>query len=140
MITDLTNPIEQLQGFLHEAKATDMAYNIAIGDNTMPQSITHAATNPTTADSTCFTTLQAHERIADATHTTIMQAQEAPKIFCDASVDSQNPTTTNQTGIGVCILTQPARSTSHVSFFRQRFHMSWSHWRLKLRPSFLVKS
>ena len=37
--------------------------------------------------------------------------------FCDASVDSQNPTITNQIGIGICILTQPARSTSHVSFF-----------------------
>jgi hypothetical protein len=66
---------------LHEAKATDTAYNIAIGDNTMPQSITHAATNPTTAYSTCFTTLQALERIEDGTHTTTMQAQEAPKIF-----------------------------------------------------------
>ena len=66
---------------LHEAKATDTAYNIAIGDNTMPQSITHAATNLTTADSTCFTTLQALERIEDGTHTTTMQAQEAPKIF-----------------------------------------------------------
>ena len=47
-----------------------------------------------------------------------MQTQEAPKIFCDASVDSQNPTITNQIGIGICILTQPARSTSHVSFFQ----------------------
>jgi hypothetical protein len=36
--------------------------------------------------------------------------------FCDASVDSQNPTTTNQTGIEVYILTRPARSTSHVFF------------------------
>ena len=82
--------------FLHEPKATDTAYNITIEDNTMPQSIKHAATTPTTADATRFTTLLAQERIADATHTTTMQTQEAPKIFCDASVDSQNPTTTKQ--------------------------------------------
>jgi hypothetical protein len=66
---------------LHEAKATDTAYNIAIEDNTMPQSISHVATTPTTTNATHFTTLQDQERIADATHSTTMQAQEAPKIF-----------------------------------------------------------
>jgi hypothetical protein len=76
---------------LHEAKATDTAYNIAIEDNTMPQTTSHVATTPTTADATHFTTLQAQVRIADATHSTIMQVREAPKTFCDASVDSHNP-------------------------------------------------
>ena len=37
--------------------------------------------------------------------------------FCDASVDSQNLVAGNQTGIGVLILTQPARSISLASFF-----------------------
>ena len=66
---------------LHEAKATATAYNIAIEDNTMPQSISHAATTPTTADATHFTTLQTQERIANVTHSTTMQAREAPQIF-----------------------------------------------------------
>jgi len=36
---------------------------------------------------------------------------------CDASFDLQNPTSSNQTGFGVVILTQPATSILHASFF-----------------------
>jgi hypothetical protein len=84
MITDSTNPIRRLEGFCMRLKASDTTYNIAIEDNPMLQSISHVATTPTTANATRFTTLQDQERIAYATHSTTMQALEAPKIFCDA--------------------------------------------------------
>jgi ribonuclease HI len=47
-----------------------------------------------------------------------LQVHDGPKIFCDASVNSQNLVPGNQTGIGVLILTQPARSISHASFLQ----------------------
>ena len=56
--------------------------------------------------------------VVEASHFTTLQIHEGPKIFCDASVDSQNLVAGNQTGIGVLILTQPARSISHASFIQ----------------------
>jgi len=41
--------------------------------------------------------------------------------FLDASVDLQNPTSSNHTEIWVIILTQPARSILHASSF---FHVA----------------
>ena len=41
------------------------------------------------------------------------------EFFCDASVGRQGATTPNQTGIGIFILTTPAWSVSHASFFFQ---------------------
>ena len=56
--------------------------------------------------------------VVEASHFATLQIHEGPKIFCDASVDSQNLVAGNQTGIGVLIITQPARSISHASFFQ----------------------
>jgi hypothetical protein len=56
--------------------------------------------------------------ILGAAHFATLQTQDAPMIsFCDASFDLQNPTSSNQTGIGVVILTHPDRSILHASFF-----------------------
>jgi len=84
---------------LQEAKAIDGAYTLAFQEESTPQ----ATTIPTVVEASHFATLQIHE---------------GPKIFCDASVDSQNLVAGNQTGIGVLIITQPARSISHASFFQ----------------------
>lgn len=56
---------------------------------------------------------------AGATFATNVRMQEGPRIFCDASVGLQNCTPgRNQTGIGILILAQPARSLSCASFLQ----------------------
>jgi hypothetical protein len=84
---------------LQEAKAIDGACTLAFQEEFTLQ----ATTTPTVVEASHFSTLQVHE---------------GPKIFYDAFVDSQNLVAGNQTGIGVLIITQPARSISHASFFR----------------------
>lgn len=91
---------------LHEAKAIDRAYNMALEEDTMSDHIHTIIPN-----ANCVNT--------SATFATNMQVQEGPRIFCDASVALHSPTPgRNQAGIGILILTQPARSLSSASFFQ----------------------
>jgi hypothetical protein len=79
---------------LHEAKAIDMAYKLAVEEIPLSQS--------------------QHMQIPRQ----IMQVPDGPKIFCDASVCVQQNSNAAQTGIRIFILISPTHSLCSGIFFQ----------------------
>jgi hypothetical protein len=84
---------------LQETKAIDGAYTLAFQE----ESTLQATTTPTVVEASHFSTLQVHK---------------GPKIFCDASVDSQNLVAGNQTGIGFSSSLNPLEAFPMLPFLR----------------------
>jgi len=91
---------------LHEAKAIDMSYSLAMEeDMNPPDPVMQARHQHLSSQGTIYR--------ADP-----MQVHDGPRVFCDASVCVQQPPHHNQTGIGVFILSSPRHSLSSGYFFQ----------------------